>query len=511
MAGRRVDKARARVVGDVIAGEQGHVVVPFAVRPLCPAQGVGADQRGKFFGWHVAHPRPHAIFQPRRCQRGPGQRVGQQIAVADIRPAFVRRAGHLIKTVGDAGTEADRAVLRQGPGRGGPDDHFGCHQVRHVLGIGTFPRCAGSDHRKLHPDRIHLPVVILDLGLGQRGLLHRRPHHRLRPLIDQAVHQELLELRRDHRLGVEIHRQIRIGPVAGDAQPLELLALDVDPTGGELATFLTELHQIDGILVAALLAIGLLDLPFDRQPVTIPTGHVSRVETHHLMRPDDHVLQRLVQRVPDVQVPVRIGRSVVQDIGIAALFFTQAVIDADLGPTGQPLRLALGQARPHRKIGDRQIQRGFVVGGFGAHRGRPSDRNCIKVGADRSAPWPGRPCRQGAGGLIRAGFRTRSVIARVIGIGAGERQAGRVSSKTGFAGTGRPGPDAAARLARNRPGAVVSHRTMTRSRGESCLNAKFIISMQGDRRRKCHVPVPADRLSRHRRSGSGAAVPAPSA
>ena len=138
VAGRRVDKARARVVGDVIAGEQGHVVVPFAVRPLCPAQGVGADQRGKFIGWHVAHPRPHAIFQPRRCQRGPGQRVGQQIAVADIRPAFVRRAGHLIETVGDAGTEADRAVLRQGPGRGGPDDHFGTEEFLSRCNIRKF-------------------------------------------------------------------------------------------------------------------------------------------------------------------------------------------------------------------------------------------------------------------------------------------------------------------------------------------------------------------------------------
>ena len=34
-------------------------------------------------------------------------------------------------------------------------------------------------HRKLHIDRRALDLLIFDLGLGQRGALDHRPHHRL--------------------------------------------------------------------------------------------------------------------------------------------------------------------------------------------------------------------------------------------------------------------------------------------------------------------------------------------
>ena len=73
--------------------------------------------------------------------------------------------------------------------------------------------------------------------------LDRRPHHRLGPAVQRAVHQELLEFLGDHPLGVEIHREIGIVPVAGDAEALEFLALDVDPALGELPALLTEIDD----------------------------------------------------------------------------------------------------------------------------------------------------------------------------------------------------------------------------------------------------------------------------
>jgi hypothetical protein len=66
----------------------------------------------------------------------------------------------------------------------------------------------------------------------------------------------------------------------------------------------------------------------------------------HLVRADDDVLDRLVQRVADMEVPVGIGRAVMQREGRAALFFPQAVVDADLSQRASQSGSRLG--RPAR-------------------------------------------------------------------------------------------------------------------------------------------------------------------
>ena len=45
VAGGGMHKARARIVGDMIAGEHGDVIVPLAVAALDAAEGVGESQR----------------------------------------------------------------------------------------------------------------------------------------------------------------------------------------------------------------------------------------------------------------------------------------------------------------------------------------------------------------------------------------------------------------------------------------------------------------------------------
>ena len=208
-------------------------------------------------------------------------------------------------------------------------------------------------------------VVIFHLGLGQGGFLDGRPHDRLGALVEAAVHQELHELVGDDGFGVVVHRQVGVGPVAGDAKALELGALDVDPAGGEGAAFAAEGDDIDVVLVQTLGAVLLFDLPLDRQAVAIPARHIAGVGTHHLLRADDHVLEDLVQRVADVQMAVGVGRAVVQGKGGAgrgAGLVAQAVIDADPLPPGQPVRLALRQARAHGKIGFGQKDGVAVIG-----------------------------------------------------------------------------------------------------------------------------------------------------
>ncbi len=104
---------------------------------------------------------------------------------------FSPTAATSMTRVVDLGAVGDRAVARDGPGRGGPDHDGGAVQLRPV----------GADDREAHPDRGRGVVVVLDLGLGQRGLLDHRPHHRLRALVEAAVQQELADLADDLRLG----------------------------------------------------------------------------------------------------------------------------------------------------------------------------------------------------------------------------------------------------------------------------------------------------------------------
>ena len=213
--------------------------------------------------------------------------------------------------------------------------------------------------------------MVFDLSFGQRGLFNRRPHHGLGPLIQRAVHQEFHEFLGNHAFCVEIHRQVRFGPIAGDAQTLEFITLNVDPTFCEFPAFGAEIIDWDFVFVFALLAVLFFDLPFNRKPVTIPARDVSAVKAHHLMAAHDHVLDRFVQRVTDMQVAVRIGRAIMQAEHLAARLRTKPVINPDLFPMGQPFRFTLGQASAHREISFGEVQRVFVAGRISAHRGSP--------------------------------------------------------------------------------------------------------------------------------------------
>ncbi|MGY3355791.1 hypothetical protein ACVWZK_002454 [Bradyrhizobium sp. GM0.4] len=109
-----------------------------------------------------------------------------------------------------------------------------------------------------------------------------------------------------------------------------------------------------------------LDLPFDRQAVAVPTGHVVGVEAEHLLALGHDVLEDLVQRVPDMDVAIGVGRAVMQhEFGAALGFLAELVVKADVVPVFQQLRLALRQAGPHREFGLRQEQGFRIVFGFG--------------------------------------------------------------------------------------------------------------------------------------------------
>ena len=255
-----------------------------------------------------------------------GQLVGENEEIAVFRPVVSRCINDPVETVGDLRRKADRAVAGQRPGRRGPD-HDRCFSNKvegrcDVVLIVAFER--NIRDRKLHPDLIAGVVLVLDLRFRQRGLLDHAPHHRLRAAVQRAVGGELHQLARDLRLGEEIHRRVGMRPVALDAEALEFLALHVEPVVGIGAALLPErdhrgrIGQVRLRLVLGAVVL-FLDLPFDRQAVAVPARDVVGIEAEHLLAARHHVLENLVERMPDMDVAVRVRRAVVQDEFIAAL------------------------------------------------------------------------------------------------------------------------------------------------------------------------------------------------
>ena len=85
--------------------------------------------------------------------------------------------------------------------------------------------------------------------------------------------------------------------------------------------------------------------------------------SHHLLRPVHHVLEDLVQRRADVDVAVRVRRSVVEDERLAALRSRpQPGVEVEPGPAPEQFRFAPGQPGAHGKVGPGQEYRRPVVG-----------------------------------------------------------------------------------------------------------------------------------------------------
>ena len=209
-----------------------------------------------------------------------GQRRSDEQDFARPRPAAFRRPVHLHGDVIERWAERDRAVAGQGPRRRRPDQRRRIDERRE----------AGANDREANPDRRRFVVVILDLGLGERGLFDHRPQDRLRAAVKPAIDQKLADLADDLRLGRIGHCRIGIGPIADHAQALELGLLHLDPMGGELAAFAAKLIGRNAVFRHLLRPVFFLDHPLDRQAVAVPARNIGRVLAQHLLRAVDHVL-----------------------------------------------------------------------------------------------------------------------------------------------------------------------------------------------------------------------------
>ena len=345
MAWRGVHEAGAGVVGDVVSGEHGNREFVAAAKTF---ERMGKRKTSKLFRRNTAK----AIqLDLGLCLGIFGKRVGKDQLLARLRTKIVLGRRDVIKPVAYARRIVDRAVAGDGPGRGRPDDN-----------MRVLERSRTARHRKLHPDRVALIILVLDLRFGQRGALNHGPHHRLGAAVKLVRHGELQKLAGNARLGMKRHRRVRVVEIAFDAEPLELVRLHLDPVRGELPAFLAEFVDRHLVLVLAVGPVLFLDLPLDRQPVAVPARHIIRVIAAHLERAGDDVLEDLVQRMPDMDVAVGVGRAVMQNIFLAAgRILPQLSIHTHVLPALDQQRLLFRQAGAHRKIRLRQIERFGIV------------------------------------------------------------------------------------------------------------------------------------------------------
>ena len=183
------------------------------------------------------------------------------------------------------------------------------------------------------------------------------PVDRLQSAIQVAFFEQLAERANLVGLVAVVHRRVRMIPVAEDAEPLEVLLLPLDLLGRIRAAQPLRLGR------RQVLAVRLLDLHFDRHAVAIPAGHVRDIEAGERAALDDRVLQDLVDGVTDVDVAVRVRRTVVQDEARpAARRDANRVVHAIAPPRVDPAGFPAREIAAHRKRRVRQVQRRLVVG-----------------------------------------------------------------------------------------------------------------------------------------------------
>ena len=343
---RDVDDAGAFLGGGETGGQRRHVeIVTLA------GQGMAADGafqvRALENGDHVG--RGDTEFGERRFQAG----LGDDQLFSDLGKAAFCRFLDFDDGVIDVRAIGDGAVAGYGPRRRRPDDDG----RRLDFGLGSL------GDGEAHVDGGRGMVVVFDFGLGQGRLFDRRPHHRLGAPVERPVHQELAQLADDLGFGREAHGRVGVVPIADDAEALEFLALDVDPLLGEFPAFAAEFDDRHLVLVFLHLAVLFLDLPFDGKAVAVPAGDVIGIPAQHLLRAHDDVLEDLVERVADMQMPVGVGRTVVEDEFFLPLGgLAVQGLDVHVLPPGEDFGLKLRQTGLHGKAGLGQEHRRFVIG-----------------------------------------------------------------------------------------------------------------------------------------------------
>ena len=266
--------------------------------------------------------------------------------------------------VGEVGVQGDRHVRRERPGRRGPDQdrHLPSGEVREALVERS--RVQG----KAHVDRRGSVILVFHLRLRQRRRAAWAPVDRSLVAVNVAVLDEASDLLDDRPLVLRRHGEVGRAPFPEDAQPAEFLALDahvllrVSPARGP------DLPRRHGRLLRSQILIHLV---LDGQPVAVPSRDIRRVQAHHGARFHHHVLEDLVERLPQMNLTVGIGRPVVHhETGTPRPRAAHRRVDVHVVPLFQKSRFPAGEIRFHREVGSRQVESVLQIERFHGSRDR---------------------------------------------------------------------------------------------------------------------------------------------
>ena len=96
--------------------------------------------------------------------------------------------------------------------------------------------------------------------------------------------------------------------------------------------------------------------------MAVPARYVGCVKTVQCSGFDNNVLQNFVNRMPYVQISIRIRRAIVQNkLGAPGALLTDFFVQTHFLPLFQALRLPLGQTRLHWKMCLGQVQCVFII------------------------------------------------------------------------------------------------------------------------------------------------------
>ena len=210
----------------------------------------------------------------------------------------------------------------------------------------TFrPASAGSINagslrkRKLHVDRRTRVLVILNLSFRQRGLILDAPVNGSRAFVDVTTLDEACKHARGFGFVVVRHREVRIVPLAENAESFEIARLVLQrllrrARGRRGETLET---RPSSCLLRTEFSI---DIEFDRQTVTVVAGHIWRVVAHHRARFDDEVFQNLVHRRAEMNVGIGVGWTIVKNEFLAARATrSDQAVEIEFVPTSSDARV----------------------------------------------------------------------------------------------------------------------------------------------------------------------------
>ncbi len=205
-------------------------------------------------------------------------------------------------------------------------------------------------------------------------------------------------------LVVKRHGEVWVVPLAEHAQPFELLALNVDEPFSILSAVLPDFHLSHGEL---LLAQFLVHLVFNWQPMAVPPRDIDSIEAAHLAALDDHVLQDLIESGPQMNVPVGVRGTIMQDVTGAILgTLPQPLVKPHLFPPRQNLRFTLGEVGLHGKVGLRQIDCRLIVHAYPLIEW---------LDPEQDSGTNGREIHESNAGVIQGRAMTVLTVPRIIG------------------------------------------------------------------------------------------------